>query len=93
MVVNYSCQGSFKDAVSKTFDGKHPCPLCKLVREGKQNEQKPDSQLSVKKIDIFAGQIASFQFPTRPVLEFPSPLTGLPRTEPPLLRPPRPFFG
>jgi hypothetical protein len=93
MVVSYSCEGSFKDAVSKTFDGKHPCPLCKLVREGKKNEQKPDSQLNVKKIDMFAEQSAPFQFPPRPALGIAFPSDTATRTEPPLLRPPRPFFG
>ena len=93
MMVNYSCQGSIKDAVTKTFDGQHPCPLCKLVREGKKSEKKPEAQQNVKKIDLFAGQAAAFHFPPLPVPALPfSPLT-VTRTDPPLLPPPRPFFG
>ena len=63
MMVNYSCQGSIKDAVAKTFDGQHPCPLCKLVREGKKARRSPQAQQIVKKIDLFAGQAAAFYFP------------------------------
>ncbi len=33
---------SFHEAVTKTFDGKHPCPLCKAVEAGKNSEHKAD---------------------------------------------------
>ena len=36
---------SFCAALSKTFDGKHPCKLCKLVKEGKKSESKSEAQL------------------------------------------------
>jgi hypothetical protein len=93
MMVNYSCQGSIKDAMSKTFDGQHPCPLCKLVREGKKSEKKPEAQQNVKKIDLFATQAAAFPFPPLPVPALPFSLVTVTRTDPPLLPPPRPFFG
>ncbi len=93
MMVNYSCQGSIKDAVSKTFDGQHPCPLCKLVREGKKSEKKPEAQQVVKKIDLFAGHALAFDFPPLPAPTFPVPLLTVSRTDTPLLQPPRPFFG
>jgi hypothetical protein len=93
MVVNYSCQGSLKEAVSKTFDGRHPCPLCKLVREGKKGEKKPEAQSDVKKIDLFAGHAVVFSFPFRDALSFPEPSVTLSRTIAPPLRPPRPFLG
>ena len=31
---------SFHDAVMKTFDGNHPCPLCKAIAVAKKSEQK-----------------------------------------------------
>ena len=40
MLVSYSQQDSFTVAVEKTFDGKHPCGLCKAVDQGKRSEQK-----------------------------------------------------
>jgi hypothetical protein len=93
MMVNYSCQGSLKDAVSKTFDGQHPCPLCKLVREGKKSEKKPEAQQNARQIDLFPGQAAAFNFPPLPDSAFPFPLVTVTRSAAPLLPPPRPFFG
>jgi hypothetical protein len=93
MMVNYSRQGSLQDAVAKTFDGQHPCPLCKLVREGKQCEKKPEAQQNVKQIDLFADQAATFDFPPLPAPVFPAPRLIPSRTGTPLLPPPRPFFG
>lgn len=40
MLVSYSRDGSFATAVSKTFDGKHPCCMCKAIESGRQEEQK-----------------------------------------------------
>ena len=34
---------SFSESVSQTFDGEHPCLLCKAVRAGKDSEQKSDA--------------------------------------------------
>lgn len=44
---------SFHEAWTKTFDGKHPCRLCKLVSEGKKSEQKQESLQLKTKIDFF----------------------------------------
>ena len=46
MVINYSQGTSLKEGLSKTFDGKHPCCLCKMVQAGKKSENKPDAQIS-----------------------------------------------
>lgn len=44
MLVSFSRDGSFVEAVNKTFDGNHPCSLCKAIAKGraaeKQQEQK-----------------------------------------------------
>ena len=40
---------SVTEALEKTFDGKHPCALCKVVADGKKSEQKqPLTKLEVK---------------------------------------------
>ena len=36
--------GSLTEAVSKTFDGDHPCPMCKAIKQGRADEQKQDQQ-------------------------------------------------
>lgn len=42
MLVEFSSTASFSEAVDKTFDGEHPCPLCKVVKKSKSEEdQKP----------------------------------------------------
>jgi len=42
MVVKYSQGTTLVQAITKTFDGKHPCALCKIVTEGKRGEKKQD---------------------------------------------------
>ncbi len=44
MLVSYSRDGSFTEAVSKTFDGAHPCCLCKAIKSGRQAEQKQSKE-------------------------------------------------
>lgn len=55
MVVNYSQTAPLHEAFTKTFDGKHPCQLCKLVREGKAKEQKQDVLKTLTKFDLLAA--------------------------------------
>lgn len=69
MVVSYSRDGSVLDAFQKTFDGKHPCPLCKLVARGtaEPNEgSDPSSTLpakkEMKKIDLIAEVPSAYCF-------------------------------
>lgn len=40
MIVSYSRNGSLTEAVSKTFDGQHPCCLCKAIQSGRKAEQE-----------------------------------------------------
>ena len=44
--------GSLSQAIERTFDGKHPCPLCKAIAAGKQSEKKSDFQLEMKRLDF-----------------------------------------
>lgn len=44
MVISYSQNSSLKAAVTKTFDGKHPCALCKAIQKGRAEEQKREQQ-------------------------------------------------
>lgn len=40
MLVSYSQEGTFEEAVQKTFDGAHPCNLCKAIDAGKAAEKE-----------------------------------------------------
>ena len=44
MLVSYSRDASLADAVSWTFDGKHPCRLCKAIQKGQAEESQQDRQ-------------------------------------------------
>jgi hypothetical protein len=46
MVIDYSNQSSIGVALQKTFDGQHPCDLCKAVSKGRSDEQK-DAKVSL----------------------------------------------
>jgi hypothetical protein len=52
MVINYSQHCSFVKAVEQTFDGSHPCDLCKRISKAKDAEKKPDNQRSTPKADL-----------------------------------------
>lgn len=40
MIVMYARHDSLSVALSKTFDGQHPCALCQQIRQGQQEEQQ-----------------------------------------------------
>ena len=53
MVVKYSQSVPLQEALERTFDGKHPCKICKVVQAGKRAEQKPSVQKVETKLDFF----------------------------------------
>jgi hypothetical protein len=53
MVIDYSKEAPISIAVSKTFDGKHPCNLCKLVKSGKASEKRQEAIKVKSKIDFW----------------------------------------
>lgn len=90
MVVSYSQDNSLGDAISMTFDGAHPCKMCKIVKEGRADEQQQPATLKAEfKIDFFL-EIRTVSNLLPPVLERERVLTesAPPRFEPPLLHPP-----
>jgi len=66
MVAGYSQTDPLKNALVKTFDGKHPCPICKFVAKGKKSEQKHETQKLLTKLDFILA-------PTRVTIYPPSP--------------------
>jgi len=43
MMLDFSTRESLTVAIDKTFDGSHPCDLCKVVTKGRTEEQKNES--------------------------------------------------
>jgi hypothetical protein len=88
MAVNYSIdEGSVATGLKKTFDGNHPCPLCKLVDKGLDSEKKPEPKVKTFKLDLFLT--------TRVIVLSPPQFREIPRAlnevaEPRTARPPAP---
>ena len=51
MLASNLTRTSLTTALERTFDGKHPCALCKMVAEGRKSEKKSSSEFSHKKIE------------------------------------------
>lgn len=55
MMVSYSQKSSFREAVKMTFDGKHPCPLCKVIKKARAEEKQKEEKQTTKsgsKLDL-----------------------------------------
>ncbi len=90
MLANNLCSQSVTEAVSNTFDGEHPCPLCKAIAAAKKSEQKTDFATQIQKLEYPPVAknfvlIAPAQFQILPLAN--SFATALPET--PLTPPPR----
>lgn len=50
MLVTYSQADGFATALEKTFDGKHPCNICKVVDQAKQEsaDKKTTAKSEIK---------------------------------------------
>ncbi len=84
---------SVAEAVTQTFDGQHPCRLCKAIAAGKKSEKKNEFTLQTQKLE----------YPPTPehfVLIAPTQFRLLPQghsfaevfTQEPPVPPPRGFF-
>lgn len=64
MLMNFSSQeASFSEAVGKTFDGEHPCELCKVVKKSKESEEKKPLLKAEMKMDITLPAPVRVPFP------------------------------
>src|SRR6516164_7822687 len=52
MLANNLRHDSFAEAVSKTFDGEHPCCLCKAIAAAKKSAKKSEAMSSVLKMEF-----------------------------------------
>ena len=93
MAVSYSIkQGSISAGLSQTFDGKHPCPLCKAVKQGSESDKKDSAKqdLLKKKLELFTQhQIITFVSQDTPEQLWMREPTATPRRLVPPVPPPR----
>jgi len=48
---------SLEVAVTKTFDGQHPCNLCKVVSAGKKSEKQPEFPKLAKQLEFVSERL------------------------------------
>ena len=93
MAISYSRDTSVKEGLAKTFDGEHPCKLCKLIAEAKKSGKKQEAQFELSKIDLFSFPQVRFILNPPPASGFvPAGPGFLDRTETPPTPPPRGFL-
>jgi hypothetical protein len=93
MLADNLCTHSVAEAVTQTFDGDHPCDLCKAIAAGKQSEKKTDLSFQPQKLEFPPAH-------ENPLVFAPSQFQLLPLenssakslAQKPLLQPPRGFF-
>jgi hypothetical protein len=93
MLAGNLCSHSLTEAVTQTFDGKHPCCLCKAIATGKKSEKKHEFTAQMQKLEFPPLKenftlIAPWQFELL-ALENSSAKS---LAQKPLLQPPRGFF-
>ena len=94
MVAGYSQTDPLKNALVKTFDGKHPCPICKFVAKGKKSEQKHETQKLLTKLDFILAPTRVTIYPPLPARrQFSPALFAESRNETPPTPPPRHLPG
>ena len=52
-------EGTLTEAVEKTFDGEHPCPLCLAVKEGQKKEKDDSKPVTAKSVKKFEAVLSS----------------------------------
>ncbi len=94
MIVSYSQDAPLAEALAKTFDGKHPCFLCKQIARGRQSEKKSDLQIRGKKLE-FLDSRADFVFSAPAAFRLLPACNGsyVGQSETPPVPPPRQFPG
>jgi hypothetical protein len=63
MLVGFSRVSSLQEAAKKTFDGEHPCPLCKVVKESKKQEDKKSLVKAESKMEVILPSSARIKTP------------------------------
>ena len=91
MLVSFASEGTVIEAVQKTFDGQHGCPLCKKVKEAQSNRKQPQqSGQSMQKINAVLVEMTTLTAPAGNTFSFvPMHETLVQRTELPETPPPR----
>jgi hypothetical protein len=55
MLANHLRSQSIATAMAQTFDGEHPCPICKAIAQGKRSEKKSDVEIKVTRLELLTA--------------------------------------
>ena len=69
MALSYSHEAPLVQALEKTFDGKHPCNLCKVVQEGRKDSHKKGLLRLENKIDYWVTSPVEFAILKLPFIQ------------------------
>jgi hypothetical protein len=61
MIVGYAQEAPLSESVVKTFDGRHPCKLCKQIANEKKSEKKSEYKFESRKLEFPYAPVA-FRF-------------------------------
>jgi hypothetical protein len=93
MAIAYSQKSGLATGLDQTFDGNHPCPMCKAIAKitTKEKQKSASLALSPVKIQVFLAQRTVWIFSSRHVegIVVSGPFTGPERNEAPPVPPPR----
>jgi hypothetical protein len=92
MIVDYSRHVSLAEAVKQTFDGEHPCDLCKSIHAAEHQEKKQEAVSITFKPDLICAarkvtlrprctDFSFFELPTNASTRVDTPPTPPPRFE------------
>jgi hypothetical protein len=94
MIVEYSQCAPLTKAVADTFDGNHPCDLCKHITRTQHSEKKREAQSTTAKQDLVCVKRTVALFRSCTDLSFRvEHLTGTAETPSPPVPPPRSALG
>jgi hypothetical protein len=65
MMADYSHGTSLAEAARKTFDGAHPCPLCKRIATENHAPKKPEAAVSAERLTLLCEAVPSLLPPGR----------------------------
>lgn len=86
--------GSIRLAIDRTFDGKHPCCLCKAVQAGKSSEEKREFTPVRLKLEFTPfGEMLALAANSTSVLFPPEQFSAECLVQEPATPPPRSFFA
>lgn len=96
MAFDYGARYGLSAGLERTFDGKHPCPLCKQIAKARQREKESNATVTISPVKfscVVASEIKKLSvWPTRDEMTyFVVPGFFAVRTDPPALPPPRAF--